>query len=227
MVTGMTRAIADDVVDLSLSPRVNGFAITARCDENCFFSSLSSRGPATPAPRLGFTTYDPASFGLGNPATGDFFEVTNGVAAIDGMAPARLAFDGLSFIYVGAQLPSGQLIIQRRRISDGGLDFTLSSTGPLTLVDLIRGPAGASVIALAEVRQSGVLWGASTTTLPYTPGSGGNVVVIRVDAFGSAALGFDRGGDQRPVALVHGGDGRLGIVLNEGPNAVFWRAPIP
>ena len=146
-------------------------------------------------------------------------------------APTRLVTDGNMHIYAMGQLPNGVLHIERRA-QDFGPSTTFNSNAALTLVDTIRSPNPNTVLALATVEGPGVSMNGQP--IPYTMGSQGNVVLLRVNTDNSQPVTvttWDRPGDQRAVGFAHannpGAENRVIIIGNQGTDAFIWSVPHP
>ena len=143
-------------------------------------------------------------------------------------SPVRVARDGFTYLYLAGQQPGGSLAIERRFAADGGVASTptsmplATSVAPLTFADMIRGPGGPNVLVLAKAPNPTTFAGQ-----PVGGASTNNIVVLAGSANGYSATTLDVSGDQNPVAFAHGGDGWLYIILNEGPDTVLWRVPVP
>ncbi|MDX2010272.1 MAG: hypothetical protein SFW67_08785 [Myxococcaceae bacterium] len=220
--TAMTGdAFGDDLVELPAQSSTTGrLLVTGRADGQPSYASLTglSYGPITP--RVAWSTFPLTSTGVNASPPGQFVDlVTSGAPTFTG--PVRAASDGNLFLWLGGQLTGGALRLERRALGDLGLQPPLDSTGPMVLVDLIRGPQGVFVLAWVDRAVS-----FAGQAIPYTPGTGSNVVVIAMLPLGTQVLTWNLPGDQRPVAFEHA-DGTLAILVNEGPMASFWRTPTP
>lgn len=118
---------------------------------------------------------------------------------------------------------AGELVVERRDAATGSRAAFNASTGAFTLSEVTQ--VGALTFVLGSITNAVTIGG---TLVPWTPTNGRNVVLIRV-AIGGALTPFtwDVPGDQVPVGLAAGNNGALYIALNEGPNAVLWRIPVP
>jgi hypothetical protein len=215
-------ALGDDVIELPpASSSAGRVLVTGRCDGSCSFASAFGLSYGTLTPRAAWTTFPLGTVAFNAAPAGAFIDlVTAGTATFSG--PVRAATDGSQFVYLGGQSNTGALLIERRAQTTLALNTVLSSSGPMTLVDLIRGPQGIFVLAWVDraVTFAGL-------PVPWTAGSGANVVVIVLHPTQAPSVRtWDLVNDQVPVAFEHA-DGTLAILVNEGQASSFWRTPTP
>lgn len=223
--SGLSGAVtADDLVSTPFGGITNAVVVTGRCQGQCTFAGVMGSMTLRSVGHLGWTEYDPTTGAINAAAAGSFRSLTSGaVSSFNEASAIRAATDGNAFIYLAGQGSSGELVIQPWTHTSPAPQPSIISTGPLTLVDFIRGPTG--VLLLARLNAAGVSFGGPG--LPWTASNLGNVVVLRIDNTGAlSARTWDLPGDQRPVAFEHA-EGQLAILVNEGPDALLWRVPTP
>ncbi len=231
-VTTMTSgglAYGDDVINSPLPPIVfdTRMLMVARCSESCTFTGMSSADIGLAA-RFGWFTIEPLGMTAGTPLNLTVLtSAASSTPVFNGNARTRVASDGNQALYFAGQGLSNELVIERRSANPqtGGREAFFTSVGAVRLVDLKRSPSGQGVLVLAVYSQSGASFEGSS--LPFTTGVGGNVVLLRLEAgLAPFVLPFDRPGDQQPVGFATAGSD-LVIAVNEGPNAVLWKLPTP
>jgi hypothetical protein len=222
------QPLGDDVIDsptpplLPVTPRL---LMTGRCTDGCSIGGYSSTNMGL-ASRFAWLNYGPATVSLGPVIQYSMLLNPTGSLMFNGNFKVRAAGDEKDFIYFAGQSTTGQLIVNRRDAMMAQTDATLTSTGALSLADILtaRGlPAG--VLVLTNYQSSGVAFGGS---LNWSTGDATNIALFRVSET-SALSGshFAIPGDQRAVAFAHGPPGLLYVTVNEGQNAVLWRVPSP
>ena len=222
--SALGTAVGDDLLELSGSRLV----VTSRCEGLCTLGSLMNpSGAVGPTPRLGAIPFAPASNGFQAPTTLMTLTDSAGMISFPNTSRIRLATDETAFVYTCGQLPMGVLQVERRALSNLSYVTSFTSSGALTLVDVMKSPRPDTVLVLATVNGPGVTFAGNP--IPYSVGAGVNVVLLRIEAMQPPSITtWDRPGDQRAVGFVHtinpgfAPENRVIIIGDQGTDAFIW-----
>lgn len=223
--TNMTgSAFGDDVVELPSGNLMSGWLMVAGRANGApaYASSPGSNSNLVVMPRLAWSSFPLITAAINSAPPGGIVDLFTG-STPNFTGPIRVSFDGTTFLFVAGQAGMGNTLrVERYTYPTFTLDSALASSGPMTVVDLIRGPTG--VLLLGSIDGPSTFGG---VTIPWLANTGSNVVVIAMNANQITSVRtWNLPGHQRPVAFEHAA-GTLAILVHEGPNASLWRTPVP